>query len=88
LRLGRSTDDSKDYIGNFRDSVFNTTMDLVSWQNDIKLPVGEALLAAEYNRQKVSSTTDYTVTERTINSFACRLERKSRPAPAAVQSAP
>jgi vitamin B12 transporter len=69
LRLGRSTDDSKDYIGNFRDSVFNTTMDLVSWQHDIKLPVGEALLAYEYNRQKVSSTTDYTVTERTINSW-------------------
>ena len=69
LRLGRSTDDSKDYIGNFRDSVFNTTMDLVSWQHDIKLPVGEALLAYEYNRQKVSSTTDYTVTERTIDSW-------------------
>jgi hypothetical protein len=69
LALGRSTDDSKDYIGNFRDSSFKTTMDLASWQNDIKLPVGEALLAAEYNRQKVSSTTDYTVNERTIRSL-------------------
>lgn len=69
LRLGRSIDDSKDYIGNFRDSSFKTTMDLASWQNDIKLPVGEALLAAEYNRQKVSSTTDYTVNERTIRSL-------------------
>jgi vitamin B12 transporter len=69
LRLGRSTDDTRDYAGNVRDSKFRTDMNLFSWQNDIKLPVGEALLAYEYLKQMVSGTTDYAVTERTINSF-------------------
>jgi vitamin B12 transporter len=69
LRLGRSTDQAKDYAGSFRASTFRTDMDLASWQNDIRLPVGEALLAAEYTRQKVSGTTDYTVSERTIRSL-------------------
>ena len=69
VRLGRSTDDTRDYAGNVRDSKFRTDMNLLSWQNDIKLPVGEALLAYEYLKQMVSGTTDYAVTERTINSF-------------------
>jgi len=69
LRLGRSTDYAKDYVGSVRDASFRTDMNLVTWQNDVKLPMGEALLAAEYNRQKVSSTVDYTVSERTIRSL-------------------
>ncbi len=69
LRVGRSTDDSTGYTGSIRDHVFRTDMDLASWQNDIRLPVGEALLAVEYTRQKVSGTTDYTVSERTIRSL-------------------
>lgn len=69
LRLGRSTDDTRDYAGNVRDSKFRTDMNLLSWQHDIKLPVGEALVAYEYLKQMVSGTTDYAVTERTINSF-------------------
>lgn len=69
LRLGRSTDDAKDSIGSTRDASFRTDMNLLTWQNDIKLPIGEALLAAEYNRQKVSGTVDYTVGERTIRSL-------------------
>jgi len=69
LRLGRSTDAAKDYAGNVRTATFRTDMDIASWQNDIVLPVGEALLAAEYTKQKVSGSTDYTVTERTIRSL-------------------
>ena len=69
LRIGSSVDDSKEYAGSFRSSTFRTDTDLFAWQNDFRLPVGEALLAYEYSRQKVDSTTDYTVTERTIRSF-------------------
>jgi vitamin B12 transporter len=69
LRLGTSTDASKGYAGNIREYTIRTDMDQASWQNDIVLPVGEALLAAEYTKQKVSGSTDYTVTERTIRSL-------------------
>lgn len=69
LRIARSTDDSTEYIGSAKTDTFQTDVDLVSWQNDIKLPVGEALLAVEYTKQKVSGSTDYTVSDRTINSL-------------------
>ena len=69
LRVGQSIDDGTGHNGNVRDYTFRTDMDLASWQNDISLPLGEALLAAEYNKQRVSGTTDYTVSERTISSY-------------------
>ena len=69
VRLGRSTDAAKDYAGSVRTGTFRTDADIASWQNDIVLPVGEALLAAEYTKQEVSGSTDYTVTERTIRSL-------------------
>ncbi|WP_313951888.1 TonB-dependent receptor domain-containing protein [Accumulibacter sp.] len=69
VRLGRSTDAAKDYAGSVRTATFRTDMDLASWQNDIVLPVGEALLAAEYAKQNVSGSTAYTASERTIRSL-------------------
>lgn len=69
LRVGRSIDNTKDFAGNVRSATFRTDMNLASWQNDIVLPIGQALLAAEYNQQKVSGSVDYTVSERTIRSL-------------------
>jgi vitamin B12 transporter len=69
LRTGRSTDDAQEYVGSTKTSKFRTDIDSLSWQNDIKLPLGKALLAAEYAKQKVSGSTAYTVSERTINSL-------------------
>ncbi len=69
VRVGRSTDDSTDHVGGVSNGSFRTDMNLASWQNDFRLPVGEALLAAEYTQQKVSGSTDYTVSERTIRSL-------------------
>ena len=69
VRIGRSTDDATDYADGVRSGVFRTDMDLLSWQNDVKLPVGKALLAVEHAEQKVSGSTDYAVSERTINSL-------------------
>lgn len=69
LRIGRSTDD----LTTLRDGVstgeFRTAQDQFVWQNDIKLPVGSALLAAEYLKQTVDGTTNYTEDERTIRSL-------------------
>lgn len=69
LRLGRSTDDSTDFANKLKTSVFRTDQDQLSWQNDIKLPIGTAMLAAEYLKQSVSGSTDYVVSERSINSL-------------------
>ena len=70
LRFGNSIDDSKNYSNGSRTGVFRTSQDQFGWQNDIKLPVGKALLAAEYLRQSVSgSSVDYTVDERTVTSL-------------------
>lgn len=69
LRLGRSVDDLNTSANGVRSGTFRTDQDQVTWQNDIKLPVGSALLAAEYLKQEVSGTTDYTVSERTIRSL-------------------
>jgi vitamin B12 transporter len=88
LRLGTSTDASKDYAGNIREYTIRTDMDQASWQNDIVLPIGEALLAAEYTKQKVSWQ-HRLHGERTHDSLAAGwLERQYREAPLAVQPAP
>jgi vitamin B12 transporter len=65
LRVGQSIDDSKTVSGPASDT-FKTTQDQISWQNDLTTPVGNVLLAAEYLDQKVSGTTDFPVSGRTI----------------------
>jgi vitamin B12 transporter len=69
VRLGRSTDDSTSLQNGQPSSIFRTDQDQIAWQNDFKLPVGQALLAAEYLHQSLSTTTAYPVTERTIRSL-------------------
>lgn len=69
LRIGRSTDDSTNRVNGIADSVYRTDQDQVSWQNDIQLPVGKALLAAEYLKQQLSSSSPLPVNERTIRSL-------------------
>ena len=69
IRLGRSTDATKNYKNSTRTTEFRTDQDQISWQNDIKLPIGTALLAAEYLNQKVDSTTAYSEDERSVRSL-------------------
>lgn len=69
LRLGRSEDDAVNYSNGIAGSRYRTVQEQASWQNDIRLPVGSALLAAEYLKQSVSGTTAYTVDERSIRSL-------------------
>ena len=69
LRAGRSTDDSTNRTNGSATSVFRTDQDQISWQNDLKLPVGQALFAAEYLKQQLSSSSTFTLNERTIRSL-------------------
>ena len=69
LRVGRSTDNSKnDNAPGIRDT-FKTDQDQFVWQNDFKLPVGSLLLATEYLRQSVDSTKVYAEDSRSIKSL-------------------
>jgi vitamin B12 transporter len=67
LRYGAS----KDWSENFAPgrSLFATEQKQWTWQNDVKLPLGSLMLAAEHLRQNVNSTTNYAVKERTVRSL-------------------
>jgi vitamin B12 transporter len=64
LRLGSGSNDSRHRRSASQTSQFKTAQNQVSWQNDLRLPLGSALLAAENNEEVVSSTTRYTDTRR------------------------
>lgn len=74
LRYGASKDRSQtwDYDWNIFApawSLLQTTQKQWTWQNDIKLPVGTLMLAAEHLDQAVTGTTNYSVTSRTVRSL-------------------
>ena len=68
LRVGRGIDDADYYTDKLQTSNVRTVQDQVSWQNDIRLPLGKALLAGEWLKQKVTASQDYDHTERTFKS--------------------
>ncbi len=69
LRIGRGTDDSDYFTGKTKSNSVRTDQDQISWQNDIKLPLGNALLAVERVKQKVDASENYDKTDRTIRSL-------------------
>ena len=69
VRLGRSVDDSKNHSSPKARDDYRTNQDQFVWQNDIRLPVGSLLLAAESLRQSVDSNKKYTEDSRTTNSL-------------------
>ena len=69
FRVGRGVDDSAYYRDGEQTSSVRTDQDQVSWQNDITLPLGKALLAAEWLNQSVEASQDYDKTKRTITSL-------------------
>ncbi|HPB90602.1 MAG TPA: TonB-dependent receptor [Rugosibacter sp.] len=72
LRLGRSEDKSvstPSFTLGQPDDTFKTRQDQFTWQNDVKLPLGQALLAVETLREEIASTNTYTNTERTTDSL-------------------
>lgn len=69
LTYGRSEDNATNYTNRAVATVFRTIQDQWSWQNDVRLPVGKALLAVESLRQDIGGTSAYTLSSRTINSL-------------------
>ena len=67
LRWGESQDWSESFAPTR--SLFATTQTQLTWQNDLRLPVGKLLLAAENTEQAVDSTTLYTVDKRMVRSL-------------------
>ena len=71
LRFGQSVDSSRaiEAAPSQFPSLFKTTQDQWTWQNDVETPLGVALLGVEHLTQKVDSTTRYTVTKRDVSSY-------------------
>lgn len=70
LRGGYTNDNSKNYIaGGDPNYNYQTQQYQLQWQNDVKLPIGKAMLAYEFLNQNVNGSTAYTVTSRNISSF-------------------
>lgn len=71
LRFGQSLDSSRaiEAAPALFPSLFKTTQNQWTWQNDVDTPVGVALLGVEQLTQKVDSTTRYAVNERTVSSW-------------------
>ncbi len=69
LRLGRSTDDMTNAVNGRPTDIYRTDQDQLSWQNDFRLPFGQAMLAAEVLKQHLASSTAFAVGERTIRSL-------------------
>ena len=66
LRLARGSDDSRTR-GAFA-SRFRTDQDQVSWQNDLRPPVGQVAAGLEWRRERVDSNTAFTQTSRSVSS--------------------
>ncbi len=69
VRIGRSVDDSVNHSAPNKKDAFRTNQDQFVWQNDIRLPIGTLLLAAESLHQSVDTKTKYTEDSRTTNSL-------------------
>ena len=70
LNLARGTDESKDYLNDVQDSRFKTVNDQLFWQNELHIADTQRVsLAAEHLKQSVDSDTQYTRSQRTVNSL-------------------
>jgi vitamin B12 transporter len=69
LRLGRSVDDTHNYLDHADDGKFRTKQTQYQWQNDFRLPVGSALLAFERLEEKIDTTGIYDRDKRHIDSI-------------------
>lgn len=71
LRYSQSVDSSKAIVAapSVFPSLFKTTQNQWTWQNDIDIPIGVALAGIEQLTQQVDSTTAFNVTKRDVSSY-------------------
>lgn len=63
--LGQSRDESDNFLNGVYKTTFNTRSNTISWQNDLDLgPRRQFTLGADYQKDEVTSTTNYTVKNR------------------------
>lgn len=81
VRLSQSSDSSRALIAapSVFPSLFKTTQNQLTWQNDIDTALGVVLAGAEHLKQTVDSTTAYTVSERNISSYFAGLSGSAGP---------
>jgi vitamin B12 transporter len=65
LLIGRSDDESENFLRHAFSSRFNTSRDTASWQNDLRVTESQSLtLGADYQNDRIDSTTAYGVDSR------------------------
>lgn len=69
LRASRSSDDNRNLDNGRQTDNFRSTQTQYQWQNDLKLPLGNALLGIEHLEQRIDSNNSYTAASRSINSL-------------------
>ncbi|QDX81638.1 hypothetical protein B9N43_10465 [Denitratisoma sp. DHT3] len=73
IRFDRSVDESdtvpSQTIGELRDD-FRTERKQITWQNDINLPIGRALIAVDHLKEQIVTSSAFSLTERDINSLS------------------
>ena len=79
LRYSQSSDSSRAVVASSLPSLFKTTQNQLTWQNDVDTPIGVVLAGVERLEQKVDSTTKYTVNERTVSSAFVGLNGSAGP---------
>ena len=81
LRYSQSADSSRAIVAapSVFPSLFKTTQNQLTWQNDVDTPIGVALAGVERLEQKIDSTTKYSVTERTVTSAFLGLNGSAGP---------
>ncbi len=68
LRIGKSMD-TQSSVGSFGTSHLRTTQQQLSWQNDIKLPLGNLVLAYDRLEDKVKGNIDFSQNKRFNNGY-------------------
>ena len=79
LRYSEASDSSRAVIASFLPSLFKTTQNQLTWQNDVDTPIGVALAGIERLEQQVDSSTRYTITDRTVSSYFAGLNGSAGP---------
>jgi vitamin B12 transporter len=71
LKVGYSQDKRREYdeIGSFNNDKFNTELTQISWQNDLKLPVGTLTLLYDRLEESLDSTVAYDGIDRTNEGY-------------------
>lgn len=79
LRYSEGSDSSRAVVASTLPSLFKTTQNQLTWQNDVDTSIGVVLAGVERLEQKVDSSTAYTVTKRTVSSYFAGLNGSAGP---------